>query len=136
MRFYEDLGHLSENRLPQRSYYIPEGAAEYLPLNGKWKFAYFENGDRAAEPCEWGEIPVPSCWQLQGYGYPNYTNINYPYPCDPPYVPMVNPLGIYERDFTLNSRNKRHYIVLEGVSSCAEVFINGGYVGYTQGSHL
>ena len=54
MRFYEDLGHLSENRLPQRSYYIPEGAAEYLPLNGKWKFAYFENGDRAAEPCEWG----------------------------------------------------------------------------------
>ncbi len=136
MRFYEDLGHLSENRLPQRSYYIPEGAAEYLPLNGKWKFAYFENGDRAAEPCEWGEIPVPSCWQLQGWGYPNYTNINYPYPCDPPYVPMVNPLGIYEMDFTLNSRNKRHYIVLEGVSSCAEVFINDRYVGYTQGSHL
>ncbi len=99
MRFYEDLGHLSENRLPQRSYYIPEGATEYLPLNGKWKFAYFENGDRAAEPCEWGEIPVPSCWQLQGYGYPNYTNINYPLPVRPAVCSYGKPLRNLRKGF-------------------------------------
>lgn len=136
MRKYEDLTRLSENRLPQRSYYIPEGGAEYQLLNGMWRFQYTENGDRATEPDTWDEIPVPSCWQMHGYDFPNYTNINYPYPCDAPYVPMINPLGRYECDFYLTDQNECHYLVLEGVSSNAEVYVNGRYVGYTQGSHL
>ena len=136
MRFYEDLTRISENRLPQRSFYIPSGAAEYTLLNGKWNFCYFENGDIATEPKKWDKIDVPGCWQLYGYEDPNYCNVNYPYPCDPPYVPEINPMGIYERTFTVAKDSKCRYLVLEGVCSCAEVFVNGNYVGYTQGSHL
>ena len=94
MRLYENPQKTSENRLKQRSWYIPEGS-ELRPLNGEWRFVYFENGDRAGEPAEWGRISVPSCWQLMGFDTPNYSNINYPFPCDPPYVPDINPVGIY-----------------------------------------
>lgn len=66
----------------------------------------------------------------------NYTNINYPYPVDPPYVPDDNPCGIYEREFQIADTTKLHYLVLEGVSSCAKIWVNGKYIGYTQGSHL
>lgn len=134
-RFYEDLNHISENRLPQRCYYIPQGKANYISLNGEWNFSYFKDGDSASEPEKWDKIPVPSCWQYFGYDSPNYTNTNYPYPVDPPYVPMRNPLGMYERNFKC-SGEQCTYLVLEGVSSCAEVYVNGKYVGYTQGSHL
>ena len=136
MRFYENPLKTSENREKQRAYYIPYGSAEHLSLNGTWKFAFFENSDLATEPTSWDEIEVPSCWQLKGYEYPNYTNINYPFSCDMPYVPNVNPMGVYEREFEVKSIDKETYIVFEGVSSCAVLFINGKYVGFTQGSHL
>lgn len=136
MRYYENLEKVSENRLPQRSYYIPGGEAEYTLLNGIWKFAYFEDVDYIGEIKKWDKIPVPSCWQLEGYDHPNYTNTNYPYPVDPPYVPMVNPAGVYERTFTVKSKIKQIYLVLEGVCSNAKVFVNGEEVGYTEGSRL
>lgn len=136
MRFYEDLSRLSDNRLPSRSFYIPEGAAEYTLLNGDWQFAYFENGDAAIEPKAWDTIEVPSCWQMKGYGHPNYTNVCYPYPYDPPYVPDMNPCGWYQRSFTVADDGRETYLVLEGVSSCAKVLVNGEYVGFTQGSRL
>lgn len=135
MRFYENPLKTSENRLKTRSWYIPEGS-EYCGLNGEWRFAYFENGDKAGDITEWESITVPSCWQLNGYGKPNYTNINYPFPCDPPYVPDINPVGIYERSFQLTDGSLDTYLVFEGVSSEAEVYINGKYVGFTQGSRL
>ena len=56
MRFYEDLTKRWANRMPPRSYYIPEGTAEYRLLNGDWQFKYFENGDAAAEPKRWDVI--------------------------------------------------------------------------------
>ena len=136
MRFYENPLKTSENREPQRAYYIPQGEAKYTSLNGKWNFAYFENSDAATEPEKWDEIEVPSCWQLLGYENPNYTNINLPFLCDMPYVPNVNPMGVYEREFTVTDVTKETYIVFEGVCSCAVLFINGKYVGFTQGSHL
>ena len=136
MRNYENPQKTSENRLNARSFYIPEGAAEKYDLNGKWRFAFFENGDKAGEIEEWDTIEVPSCWQLKGYENPNYTNINYPFPCDPPYVPDINPVGVYERDFRINGGNTDTYLVLEGVSSQAEIYINGKYIGFTQGSRL
>lgn len=136
-RFYEKPERTSENRLPQRAYYIPQGCSEYHPLNGQWRFAFFADEVLAPQRIEkWDTIVVPSCWQLQGYEFPNYTNINYPYPCDPPYVPEVNPCGVYERDFWLGRLWGRVYFILEGVSSCAQVYINGSVVGFTQGSHL
>ncbi len=137
MRIYEDPMKTSENRETARSYYIPGGCSEYRLLNGEWRFAYFDRDVDVPEKIEdWKTIPVPSCWQLEGYDDPNYTNINYPYPCDPPYVPDDNPCGIYEREFELERVWGNVYFVLEGVSSCAFVSVNGTYVGFTQGSHL
>lgn len=137
MRIYENPMKTSENREAARSYYIPGGRSEYRLLNGEWRFAYFDRDVDVPETItEWKTIPVPSCWQLEGYDNPNYTNINYPYPCDPPYVPDDNPCGVYEREFELECVWGRVYFVLEGVSSCAFVSVNGEYVGFTQGSHL
>ena len=136
MRKFEDLSRISENRLPQRSYYIPSGECEYQLLNGEWRFKYFKNGDEAVYPTEWDIITVPSCWAVLGYENPNYSNVSYPIPMDEPYVPSVNPLGMYEREFAVKDISKQQYLVLEGVSSCAEIYVNGKYVGFTQGSHL
>ena len=136
MRFYEKIDQTSENRLPQRAYYIPKGQARTVDLNGTWRFAFCENGDYPPQELTWGTIPVPSCWQLQGYEHPNYSNINFPYPVDPPYVPRKNSAGIYERDFQIEADGRATYLVLEGVCSCAVVYVNGQYVGFTQGSHL
>jgi len=137
MRPYENPQKTSENRCAPRSCYIPGGISEYHLLNGTWNFAYFDRDADVPETVEnWDTIPVPSCWQLQGYENPNYSNINYPYPCDPPYVPDDNPCGVYEREFSLERKWGKVYFVLEGVSSCAYLYINGTYVGFTQGSHL
>lgn len=137
MRCYENPNITSENRVKPRSYYIPKGKSEYELLNGKWDFAYYHRDIDVPDEIEkWDEITVPSCWQLEGYENPNYTNINYPYPVDPPYVPDDNPCGIYRRTFDVNNKWGRFYIVLEGVASCAYVWINDTYIGFTQGSHL
>lgn len=137
MREYERPESTSENRLAPRSYYIPSGVSEYQLLNGEWRFAYIANEvDSQGEIENWNTIPVPSCWQLHGYENPNYTNINYPFPVDPPYVPDENPAGIYEREFQLDAIWGKVYFVLEGVATCAYVAVNGQQVGFTQGSHL
>lgn len=137
MRVFENVQKTSENRLSPRSYYIPGGRSEYRKLNGIWRFRYYARDiDVPEEISGWDSIEVPSCWQILGYENPNYSNVNYPYPCDPPYVPDDNPCGVYERDFTLEQLWGRVYFVLEGVSSCAFVTVNGAYVGFTQGSHL
>ena len=137
MRFYEDLNHIRENRLPQRSYYIPENKGAYTLLNGEWNFKYYaEDFFEEREITSWVKIPVPSCWQLFGYENPNYSNVNYPYPCDFPYVPDANPMGVYMREFEIENISNRHYIVFEGVSSNLELYINDEYAGYSQGSHL
>ena len=137
MKLFEDLNRTSENRLSPRSYAIPGGKSEVTLLNGEWDFAYFENENEIPETIEkWDTIEVPSCWQLKGYGHPNYTNINYPYPVDPPYVPDENPCGFYRRQFDLAQKWGRIYLTFEGVSSCAFLYLNGEYVGYTSGSRL
>ena len=137
MRIYENPQSTSENRLSPRSYYIPNGVSEYQLLNGKWRFAYFSRDIDVPNKIEnWDTISVPSCWQILGYENPNYTNVCYPYPCDIPYVPDDNPCGVYEREFEIAEKWGRIYYVFEGVSSCAFLYINDKYVGFTQGSHL
>ena len=136
MRIYENPQKTSENRLPARSYYIPSGVSEYTLLNGSWDFSYFKRDINVPNVIEnWDKISVPSCWQILGYEEPNYTNTNYPFPYDPPYVPNENPCGVYKRDFEVLKKWGKVYFVLEGVSSCAFVYINDKYVGFTQGSH-
>lgn len=151
MREYERLDKISENREPQRAYYIPYDTLEkalagdkreskfYRLLNGDWNFKYFESElDIPEQIEEWDTIPVPSCWQLHGYDQIGYTNVNYPIPVNPPYVPDMNPCGIYNTSFLIEGdwENRKTYIVFEGVCSCIYLYINGQYVGYSQGSHL
>ncbi len=135
MRTYEDLTHIQENRLKQRSYYLPENAGAVTSLNGDWDFAFYLR-DYDEAPTQTGTIDVPSCWQCRGYEKPGYTNLVYPHPVDPPYVPTDNPMGVYRRSFTVDDASRRHYLVFEGVASCLELYVNDAYVGYSQGSHL
>lgn len=137
MRIYENPLCTSENRCAPRSHYIPGGVSQYKLLNGEWNFKYFVRECDVPETIEnWDTITVPSCWQTQGYDIVNYTNYEYPYPVDMPYVPDDNPCGIYNRKFKLDDIWGKVYFVLEGVSSCAFLYINDKYVGFTQGSHL
>ena len=137
MRFYENTRKTSKNRLSGRCYYIPEGNSQYLLLNGIWRFKYYARDIEVPEIItDWESIAVPSCWQTEGYENPNYTNINYPFPVDPPYVPDENPCGVYERSFSIDEILGKMYFVFEGVSSCGILYINGNYVGFTEGSHL
>lgn len=114
-------------------------------LNGMWKFNWvpkpadrpddFYRIDYDVE--SWNEIPVPSCWELEGYGTPIYTNITYPFPANPPFIPHDNnPVGSYRRSFTVPRSwlNRETFLVFDGVKSAAYVWINGREVGYTQGS--
>lgn len=82
-------------------------------------------------------VSVPGVWQNYGYDNHQYTNIHYPFPFDPPYVPQDNPCGIYVRDFSYHSMEDASdaYLVFEGVDSCFYLWVNGTYVGYSQVSH-
>ena len=73
-RKYENLDYISENREPQRAYYIPKGQPLYL--NGMWKFKYYDcDFEEDYIEKQWADIDVPSCWQMRGYGSPNYANV-------------------------------------------------------------
>ncbi len=154
MRHYENPKVFCENRLSQRAYYIPyeslekallgnrRDSAYYRLLNGDWDFTFYERDfdlpeDLSQVPFS-KTIPVPSCWQNHGYEKPGYTNIHYPYPVDPPYVPDENPCGIYRTRFALDESwsGRDTHIVFEGVCSCVYLYVNGQYVGFSQGSHL
>ncbi len=82
-------------------------------------------------------IPVPSCWQNHGYGRHMYTNVRYPFPVDPPYVPDENPCGLYVRHFELEEKDQeaRWFLNFEGVDSCFYLWVNGEFAGYSQVSH-
>ena len=134
MRKYEDIYYLSEKRLKQRAYYIPENEGAIYSLNGNWNFEFYER-DYDEKPAKVSEIDVPSCWQCRGYEAPSYTNVIYPHPVDPPYVPMDNPMGVYTREFEVKDTGLKHYIVFEGVAPCYDLYVNGVYVGYSSVSH-
>ncbi|MFL0249573.1 glycoside hydrolase family 2 TIM barrel-domain containing protein [Clostridium neuense] len=157
-KYWEDLNVMHVNRLEPRAYYIPYGDAKtafnkkrgespyYQTLNGSWKFKYYksvkliEDGFYNENACvnDWDNIIVPSCWQVNGYDQCHYTNLNYPIPCDPPYVPNENPAGTYVREFNVseNWSGKSKYVVFEGVNSCFYLWVNGKFVGYSQGSRM
>ena len=137
MRYYENPQKTSENRCKPRSYYIPSNAGAYTLLNGIWRFKYYDRDiDVQEQITDWDTIDVPSCWQARGYAEPNYANVEYPHPVDPPYVPTDNPCGVYEREFEVVNTDNRTYFVMEGVASSGRVFVNRKYVGFTTGNHM
>lgn len=155
-KYWEDPHTLHVGCEKPRSYFIPchsdeaARAAErtraqcFTDLTGRWHFQYHESVESVDEsfasegydPRGWDTLPVPSNWQLHGYDRPVYTNIAYPYPCDPPYVPNENPAGLYLRDFDLSDVDGlSHYLLFEGVDAAFYVWLNGNLVGYSQVSH-
>lgn len=124
-----------------------EASAHYYSLNGPWRFAFAENPDkritnfyeRAFDSANWAEIPVPAHWQLQGYDYPQYTNVRYPWidseVLKPPFAPTkYNPVGSYIRTFEVpeNWQGKPVFISFQGVESAFYVWLNGELVGYSE----
>ncbi|HUV66185.1 MAG TPA: glycoside hydrolase family 2 TIM barrel-domain containing protein, partial [Sedimentisphaerales bacterium] len=114
-------------------------------LNGNWKFNWVSKpADRPMDFYKpdynvsgWAEIPVPANWQMHGYGRPIYTNIRYPFPASPPYIPHdYNPVGSYRRDFAIPGQWKDRQVFLhfDGVKSAFYVWVNGRKVGYSQDS--
>ena len=151
-----EILHVSREK--ERNYYIPYADAEsalgfmkglspfYRLLNGNWAFRYFARAFDLTDDlfrkdtalADWGTIPVPSNWQMFGHDKPQYTNVNYPIPVDPPHVPDDNPAGVYATDFIVDESwmERKTYITFEGVNSCFYLYINGQEVGYSQGTHL
>lgn len=154
----ENLNVLHRNRVASRSYYFPftseKEALSYdrdlseqcQLLNGVWKFTYSENPYEAPvidekshlSVADWEEIMVPHHWQLQGYDYPHYTNVNYPFPVDPPHVPTENPTGSYHRTFHIpeNWQGNDVFLRFEGVDNSFHLWVNNQEVGYSEGSRL
>ena len=156
-RYYEDLNVLHHNTMPNRAYYVPaaerltnpvEGREEserFQLLTGAWKFRYFDSIYDVKEEFfregydtgSFDTVTVPGVWQNYGYDRHQYTNVRYPFPMDPPYVPLENPCGEYVHTFTYHKEKNapRAYLNFEGVDSCFYVWINGSYIGYSQVSH-
>ncbi|KAH8832974.1 hypothetical protein DL96DRAFT_697442 [Flagelloscypha sp. PMI_526] len=117
----------------------------FVSLNGTWRFHHAAHPfvapegfhDISFDSAQWSEIQVPGHWQLQGYGYPHYTNVNYPIPVNPPHISLNdNETGSYIREFRLpeSFEGQRIHLRFEGVDSAFHVFVNGTEVGYSQGS--
>ena len=157
-RYYENLNVLHENTMPARAYYIPaskrmdnlmehrEESDRMQLLNGTWKFKYYNSiydiqesfFEKDYDTEKFDEIQVPSVWQMEGYDTHQYTNIRYPFPFDPPYVPQDIPCGAYAHTFVYHKDENapKAFLNFEGVDSCFYVWINGSYVGYSQVSHM
>ena len=155
--YYEDPHMLHENTMPNRAYYVPaskrmdnliehrEQSDRLQSLNGNWKFRYYKSiydlqdefykTDYPVE--EYDTVPVPGVWQNYGYESHQYIESDYPFPVDPPYVPLDNPCGAYIHKFQYktNADAPKVYLEFEGVDSCFYVWLNGTYVGYGQVSH-
>ena len=155
--YYENPNLLHENTMPARAYYIPasrrmgdlvehrEESDRIQFLNGTWKFKYYESIYDVKETfyqtefdvSSFAEVTVPGVWQNEGYNAHQYTNIKYPFPFDPPYVPQDVPCGAYVYDFDYHKDEMagKAFLNFEGVDSCFYLWLNGSYVGYSQVSH-
>ncbi len=156
-KYYENLNVLHENTMPYRAYYMPaskemgplvhdrEKSDRMQLLNDTWKFKFYESIYNLQEAFykeetsveEYDDIPVPGIWQNFGYDSHQYTNVRYPIPLDPPYVPQENPCGAYIHEFEYHKDMDapEAFLNFEGVDSCFYVWMNGYYVGYSQVSH-
>ncbi len=141
-----DLLHIG--RLPSHSdFQRNTPGAQAISLQGDWDFLYlpapecsppgFWEADFSTQG--WDKIPVPSCWQLQGYGEMHYTDVWYLFAINPPFVPSENPTGIYRKNVTITPdflQDNLAVLRLDGVSSAYDLWVNGAHVGYSKGSRL
>ena len=158
MNYHKSLEHLHVNCEEPRAYFIPyhsestaaEGnrskSHDFISLCGDWDFKYYPSFAEMTEAeligCDqFGKITVPRSWQSdlgKGYDTPNYLNVCYPFPIDPPHVPEENPCGLYRREVYIHKEmlKKKIYINFEGVDSCFYLYVNDKFAGYSQVSHM
>ncbi len=124
--------------------------APVLDLSGEWAFRWSPSVASApddlpgGDQSTWGRMPVPSSWVMPAHdalhpgphGAPAYTNVQYPFPIDPPFPPDANPVGDYARTFELDAVPERAVLRFEGVEGAATVWLNGVELGTTRGSRL
>ena len=140
--YIENTSVFGWNQEEGRAYHIPE---KHISLNGDWKFFfsdtpegipsdfYKENFNDKA----WSLIPVPSNWEMQGYGDKLFRNVHAPFKANPPFVPKeYNPTGAYRKTFTLPAswENDQVFLRLEKVASASFVWVNGQAIGYNEGA--
>ena len=153
--YHKDLETLHVSCEKPRAYFIPyqneetalagkrEASSNLISLCGEWNFKFYNSfediEDDFLEADFVNKISVPKCWQTdlgKGYDVPLYSNLFYPFPLDPPFVPDENPCGHYNRKFEIEkAEGKKYFINFEGVSSCFYLFVNGEFASYSQVSH-
>ncbi|KKN35609.1 hypothetical protein LCGC14_0781930 [marine sediment metagenome] len=157
---WENVEIIGRNKEPAHNSLIPyhdmasalrgtqESSIFYKSLNGNWRFKWVRKpADRPKDfyKCEynvneWDEIPVPSNWQMHGYGTPIYLNVRYPLSVGKVDIPKIsyeyNPVGSYKTEFTIPDTwdGREIFIHFDGVKSAFYIWINGKKVGYSQGS--
>ncbi|MFN2303631.1 MAG: sugar-binding domain-containing protein, partial [Anaerolineales bacterium] len=146
------------NALPAHAWFIPfndsegpipdypENSTALMSLNGQWKFFFsaypiqdiVEIKTKFSNESKLTNISVPGCWELAGYDKPQYLNVMYPFPVNPPHVPKLNPTGIYQRQFQVpvDWDEKEIIITFLGVSSGFVLYLNDHFIGASKGSHL
>ncbi|MCA9261714.1 MAG: hypothetical protein KDA61_20995, partial [Planctomycetales bacterium] len=156
---WEDPQIISRNKLdPTATFYRFDERGQALTgwrndspwrhsLNGTWKFHWVKTPDERPrdfyldgyDDTSWANLPVPSNWQMHGFGQPIYTNVNYPFKKNPPLIDggdNGNPVGSYRTQFRVPADWKGRRLILnfDGVESACYVWLNGKEVGYSQGS--
>ena len=155
-KLHSDFSVFEENKLTERSYFIPFSSAELLRnsdykneryisdrtilLNGQWDFAYFDKLSKVpkildTESISFDTIDVPSTWQRTGYDQIAYINTRYPFPKKPPHIPQDVAVGIYRKCVSVKKSDNRKVLTFLGVAGALAVYVNGEYVGYSEGSH-
>ena len=155
MTYHESLDVFHVGTLENHCYFIPFGKTQnpfecrekserFELLNGEWDFTYYKSiidlEDDFCNVSATSKIQLPGNWQLQGFGkesgdLPQYTNLAYPIPFDPPYVPDDIPVGVYSKTYEYKEDGLRRILAFEGVDSCFYLYINGEFAGYSQVSH-
>ena len=153
---YNDFSVFEINKLEGRGYAIPYSSKVVLKktafkkertssdmvkvLSGKWDFKYYKSNKDLpdvldTENVDFNAVKVPSTWQRTGYEAPAYINCPYAFDDEPPYVPFEQPVGVYRTKFNIEKADKNFIISFLGVISCLDLYINGKFVGYSEGAH-
>lgn len=153
---YKTFNVFKDNVLTPRSYFIPFSSREEMMdtdirterfnssmtavLSGEWNFKYYDKvslmpNEFDTDSVEMDKIAVPSVWQFTGYEKPYYLNSRYPFDCNPPHFPEDCSVGVYSKKFVLDDVNGNFNLMFLGVAGSLDVFVNGTYVGYSEGSH-
>ena len=153
---YRDFSVYEENKRTARAYYIPYSKKAVLEatalkderfnsdlvdiLSGEWEFKYFDDISLLpdtidSENFDFENISVPSTWQRTGFEAPVYLNCPYPFDDAPPNLPERMSVGVYRKKFEVNDSDDIHILSFLGVIPCIDLYVNGGYVGYSEGAH-